>query len=78
MLFNCATGLKYPLPPVHRTLDRSKPIVIRFNGREVPAFEGDTAASALVASGIPFDEVVPPKWQRAKSSNMKASSLRKT
>ncbi len=26
MLFNCATGLKYPLPPVHRTLDRSKPI----------------------------------------------------
>src|SRR5690242_8163451 len=26
MLFNCATGLKYPLPPVHRTLDRHKPI----------------------------------------------------
>src|SRR6266581_3827353 len=26
MLFNCATGLKYPLPPVTRTLDRSKPI----------------------------------------------------
>ena len=26
MLFNCATGLKYPLPPVHRTLDRLKPI----------------------------------------------------
>jgi len=26
MLFNCATGLKYPLPPVDRTLDRSKPI----------------------------------------------------
>jgi threonine synthase len=25
-LFNCATGLKYPLPPVHRTLDRHKPI----------------------------------------------------
>jgi len=22
MLFNCATGLKYPLPPVNRTLDR--------------------------------------------------------
>jgi threonine synthase len=22
VLFNCATGLKYPLPPVHRTLDR--------------------------------------------------------
>ncbi len=35
-------------------IDRSRPIVIRFNGREVPAFEGDTAASALLASGIHF------------------------
>ena len=26
VLFNCATGLKYPLPPIHRTLDRFKPI----------------------------------------------------
>ncbi|HXX49771.1 MAG TPA: threonine synthase [Xanthobacteraceae bacterium] len=26
LLFNCATGLKYPLPPIHRTLDRRKPI----------------------------------------------------
>src|SRR5215831_14026843 len=26
MLFNCATGLKYPLPPADRTLDRLKPI----------------------------------------------------
>ncbi len=26
VLFNCATGLKYPLPPVSRTLDRHKPI----------------------------------------------------
>src|SRR6202140_4478467 len=26
VLFNCATGLKYPLPPVHRTLDRTKAI----------------------------------------------------
>ena len=26
ILFNCATGLKYPLPPIHRTLDRNKPI----------------------------------------------------
>jgi threonine synthase len=26
MLFNCATGLKYPLPLVDRTLDRHKPI----------------------------------------------------
>jgi threonine synthase len=26
LLFNCATGLKYPLPAVHRMLDRHKPI----------------------------------------------------
>ena len=33
-------------------IDRSKPIVMRFNGRPLPAFEGDTAASALLANGI--------------------------
>ena len=26
VLFNCAIGLKYPLPPVHRSLDRHQPI----------------------------------------------------
>jgi threonine synthase len=26
VLFNCATGLKYPLPPARRALDRTKPI----------------------------------------------------
>jgi threonine synthase len=26
VLFNCATGLKYPLPPIKHTLDRHKPI----------------------------------------------------
>src|SRR5436189_3301885 len=26
VLFNCATGLKYPMPKVARTLDRTKPI----------------------------------------------------
>src|SRR6185312_9556067 len=26
VLFNCATGLKYPLPPVHRTLDQHRPV----------------------------------------------------
>jgi threonine synthase len=26
VLFNCAIGLKYPLPPIHRALDRHKPI----------------------------------------------------
>ncbi len=29
VLFNCATGLKYTLPPIHRTLDRHKPIDYR-------------------------------------------------
>ena len=26
VLFNCATGLKYPMPTVHRALDRHQPI----------------------------------------------------
>ena len=26
ILFNCATGLKYPLAPVENTLDHTKPI----------------------------------------------------
>ena len=26
VLFNCASGLKYPLPPVHRRLDRNQAI----------------------------------------------------
>ncbi len=26
VLFNCATGLKYPLPKIERKLDRTKPI----------------------------------------------------
>jgi threonine synthase len=26
VLFNCATGLKYPMPPVTRSIDRNKPI----------------------------------------------------
>ena len=26
VLFNCASGLKYPLPPMHKTLDRHQPI----------------------------------------------------
>lgn len=26
VLFNCATGLKYPMPPVHPSLDQTKPI----------------------------------------------------
>ncbi|MFY0614590.1 MAG: sarcosine oxidase subunit alpha family protein [Hyphomicrobiaceae bacterium] len=38
--------------PGRGRVDRSKPIIIQFNGREVPAFEGDTVASALLANGI--------------------------
>jgi threonine synthase len=26
LLFNCATGLKYPMPPVGLTIDRHRPI----------------------------------------------------
>src|SRR3974390_2916240 len=33
MLFNCATGLKYPLPPITRTLDRTRPIDFEMLGR---------------------------------------------
>ena len=35
-------------------INRDKPIVMRFNGAEVPGFEGDTAASALLANGMHF------------------------
>src|SRR5438132_6402066 len=35
-------------------IDRTKPIAIRFNGRAVEAFAGDTVASALLANGIHF------------------------
>ena len=33
-------------------IDRSKPIAMRFNGRVVEAYAGDTVASALLANGI--------------------------
>jgi sarcosine oxidase subunit alpha len=35
-------------------IDRSKPIVIRFNDQVVEGYQGDTAASALLANGIHF------------------------
>ncbi|MDH3582289.1 MAG: 2Fe-2S iron-sulfur cluster-binding protein, partial [Hyphomicrobiales bacterium] len=35
-------------------INREAPIIMRFNGQEVPAHEGDTAASALLANGIHF------------------------
>ena len=33
ILFNCATGLKYPMPPVAETLDKDRPI----DSRNLPA-----------------------------------------
>ena len=35
-------------------IDRNRPIIIRFNGRAIPGFAGDTAASALLANDIHF------------------------
>ena len=33
-------------------IDRSRPLQLRFEGRTVPAFEGDTLSSALAAAGV--------------------------
>ena len=33
-------------------IDRTKPLHFRFDGREYPAFRGDTVASALLANGV--------------------------
>ena len=32
-------------------IDRSKPLTFTFNGQSIPAYRGDTLASALLASG---------------------------
>src|SRR5438445_10468605 len=39
-------------PSPSELLDRSKMLNFEFNGRRVSAFEGDTVASALYASGV--------------------------
>ena len=56
LLFNCATGLKYPLPPIRRTLDRHKPIDFASLSVENPpkecAFEGDGYGLAENGRGI--------------------------
>ena len=39
--------------PVGGRIDRSRPLSIRFNGRELPGYPGDTVASLLLANGIP-------------------------
>ena len=38
--------------PAGRWIDRAHPLTIRFEGRDVPAFAGDSVASALLAAGI--------------------------
>ena len=40
------------LPSGGSTIDRSRPISFTFDGAEVPAFEGDTIASALLANDV--------------------------
>ena len=36
----------------HHLIDRSRPVVIEFNGRQFQAYDGDTIASALYAAGV--------------------------
>jgi sarcosine oxidase subunit alpha len=38
--------------PFGGRIDRSRPLRLHFNGREIAAFGGDTAASALLANGV--------------------------
>lgn len=38
--------------PAGRWIDRDRSFLFRFNGQSIPAFEGDTVASALLAAGV--------------------------
>ena len=38
--------------PTGGLIDRARPLTLRFDGRPVPAYEGDTLASALIANDI--------------------------
>lgn len=38
--------------PVLGQREPREPVTVYFNGRAIPAFEGDTIAAALVASGV--------------------------
>ncbi|GIV00709.1 MAG: sarcosine oxidase subunit alpha [Actinomycetota bacterium] len=40
------------LPTGGAWIDRARPLTLRFEGRDVPAFEGDTVASALLGAGV--------------------------
>ena len=48
MLFNCGNGLKYPMPPVDRRLDRHQPIDWEALVRR-PSVTGNSAASGATA-----------------------------
>jgi sarcosine oxidase subunit alpha len=41
----------YRLPQGGR-IDRNRPLSIRFDGRALPGFHGDTVASLLLANGV--------------------------
>jgi sarcosine oxidase subunit alpha len=43
---------KRTLPSASQVVNRQKRVNFRYNGRTVAAYEGDTAASALYASGV--------------------------
>jgi sarcosine oxidase, subunit alpha len=45
------SGKPYRLPEGGSRIDRAKRISISFDGKSIPAFEGDTVASAVLASG---------------------------
>ena len=38
--------------PILGTAEKGRPVTIFFNGNPVPAFEGESIAAALIASGI--------------------------
>jgi sarcosine oxidase subunit alpha len=37
--------------PYGQRIDRNRPVSAQFDGRDLPAFDGDSVASAIVASG---------------------------
>ncbi|MGE0803407.1 MAG: 2Fe-2S iron-sulfur cluster-binding protein, partial [Lautropia sp.] len=45
------SGYRLP-PPLGRSVDRERRLTFRFDGRSIPAYDGDTIASALLASGV--------------------------
>ncbi len=58
MLFNCATGLKYPLPPVTRTLDRHQPIDYAKSVEAVIASDSEAIHGAAAYAWIASSQVL--------------------